>query len=37
VLALLVVLASLNGNIFVTPRVIFGLARKGWGRACSPR
>ena len=27
--ALLVVLASLNGNIFVTPRVIFGLAREG--------
>ncbi|HEX9705645.1 MAG TPA: amino acid permease [Gemmatimonadales bacterium] len=30
-LALLVVLASLNGNIFVTPRVIFGLARDGLG------
>ena len=28
-LALLVVLASLNGNVFVTPRVIFGLAREG--------
>src|SRR5574341_923076 len=28
-LALLVVLASLNGNVFVTPRVIFGLARDG--------
>jgi APA family basic amino acid/polyamine antiporter len=28
-IALLVVLASLNGNIFVTPRVIFGLAREG--------
>jgi basic amino acid/polyamine antiporter, APA family len=28
-LALLVVLASLNGNLFVTPRVIFGLARDG--------
>jgi amino acid transporter len=27
-LALLVVLASLNGNIFVTPRVLFGLARE---------
>jgi APA family basic amino acid/polyamine antiporter len=30
-LALLVVLASLNGNVFVTPRVIFGLARDGLG------
>ncbi len=30
-LALLVVLASLNGNIFVTPRVIFGLARERLG------
>jgi basic amino acid/polyamine antiporter, APA family len=29
VLALLVVLASLNGNVFVTPRVLFGLAREG--------
>lgn len=29
VLALLVVLASLNGNVFVTPRVFFGLARDG--------
>jgi basic amino acid/polyamine antiporter, APA family len=28
-LALLVVLASLNGNIFVTPRVLFGMAREG--------
>lgn len=28
-LALLVVLASLNGNLFVTPRVFFGLARDG--------
>src|SRR5256886_3796438 len=28
-LALLVVLASLNGTIFVTPRVLFGLAREG--------
>jgi len=31
VLALLVVLASLNGNVFVTPRVIFGLSRDGLG------
>jgi APA family basic amino acid/polyamine antiporter len=30
-LALLVVLASLNGNLFVTPRVIFGLSRDGLG------
>lgn len=28
-LALVVVLASLNGNVFVTPRVVFGLARDG--------
>jgi basic amino acid/polyamine antiporter, APA family len=28
-LALLVVLASLNGNVFVTPRVAFGMAREG--------
>jgi len=28
-LALLVVLGSLNGNVFVTPRVVFGLARDG--------
>src|ERR1051325_8267970 len=32
-LSLLVVIASLNGNIFVTPRVIFGLAREGLGPA----
>lgn len=31
ILALLVVLASLNGNVFVTPRVIFGLSREGLG------
>ncbi len=37
VLALLVVLASLNGNIFVTPRVIFGLARDGLGPAVLTR
>lgn len=30
-LAVVVVLASLNGNIFVTPRVLFGLAREGLG------
>jgi basic amino acid/polyamine antiporter, APA family len=30
-LALLVVLAGLNGNIFVVPRVIFGLSRDGLG------
>jgi APA family basic amino acid/polyamine antiporter len=28
-LALLVVLASLNGNVFVTPRVLFGMGREG--------
>ena len=28
-LALLVVVASVNGNVFVTPRVVFGLARDG--------
>ena len=32
-LALIVVLASLNGNVFVTPRVLFGLAREGAGLA----
>ena len=31
ILALLVVLASINGNIFVTPRILFGLAREGLG------
>ena len=30
-LALLVMLGSLNGNLFVTPRVVFGLARDGLG------
>jgi APA family basic amino acid/polyamine antiporter len=29
ILALLVVLASLNGNVFVTPRVLFGMGREG--------
>ena len=37
VLALIVVLASLNGNVFVTPRVIFGLARDGLGPAVLTR
>jgi APA family basic amino acid/polyamine antiporter len=37
VLALLVVVASLNGNVFVTPRVIFGLARDGMGPAVLTR
>ncbi len=36
-LALLVVLASLNGNVFVTPRVIFGLSRDGLGPALLTR
>ena len=31
VLALLVVFASINGNIFVTPRIMFGMAREGLG------
>src|SRR5262249_22373461 len=30
-LALLVILASVNANVLVTPRVIFGLARDGLG------
>lgn len=36
-LALLVLIASINGNIFVTPRVIFGLAREGLGPAVLAR
>ncbi len=36
-LALLVVLASLNGNVFVTPRVVFGLARDGLGPSALAR
>ena len=37
VLAMLVVLASLNGNVFVTPRVLFGLARDGLAPAVLAR
>src|SRR3989442_131911 len=36
-LALLIVLASLNGNLFVTPRVIFGMAREGLAPAILAR
>ena len=36
-IALLVVLASLNGNVFVTPRVLFGLARDGLAPAVLAR
>ncbi len=36
-LALLVVLGSLNGNLFVTPRVVFGLSRDGLGPAALGR
>src|SRR5712672_2363469 len=35
--ALLVVLASLNGNLFVMPRVVFGLARDGLGPSALAR
>src|SRR5205823_14457208 len=36
-LALPVVLASLKGNVFVTPRVLFGLAREGLAPASLAR
>jgi len=36
-LALLVVMASVNANIFVTPRVLFGLARDGMAPAALAR
>jgi len=36
-LALLVLLAGLNGNLFVTPRVLFGLSRDGLGPAALAR
>jgi len=36
-LAILIVLASLNGNVFVTPRVVFGLARDGLAPAVLAR
>jgi len=36
-LALLVVLAGLNGNLFVTPRVVFGMARDGLAPAALAR
>jgi len=36
-LALLIVVASLNGNLFVTPRVIFGMAREGLAPAVLAR
>ena len=36
-LALIVVLASLNGNVFVTPRVLFGMAREGLASATLTR
>jgi APA family basic amino acid/polyamine antiporter len=37
ILALLVVLASLNGNVFVTARVLFGMARDGLAPAALAR
>jgi APA family basic amino acid/polyamine antiporter len=36
-LALVVLLAGLNGNLFVTPRVLFGLSRDGLGPAAWAR
>jgi APA family basic amino acid/polyamine antiporter len=36
-LALVVLLAGLNGNLFVTPRVLFGLSRDGLGPAALAR
>lgn len=36
-LALLVVLASINGNLFVTPRVLFAIARDGFAPAALAR
>jgi APA family basic amino acid/polyamine antiporter len=36
-LALIVVLGSLNGNLFVTPRVVFGLSREGLGHGSLAR
>jgi APA family basic amino acid/polyamine antiporter len=36
-IALVVVLASVNGNVFVTPRVVFAMARDGLGPAVLAR